>query len=67
MNNAPVFAHAALIAAAKSGVNGRTPPSPRTGSAMIAAVAVDTADVNAAASFVLTNFTVGSSGSNGCR
>src|SRR4051794_13420189 len=67
MNSAPVRAQAALIAAAKSGVSGRTPPSPSTGSAMIAAVAVDTAEVSAAASLVFTNLTDGSNGSNGCR
>ena len=38
MNSAPVLAHASVIAAANAGVSGRTPPSPCTGSAMIAAV-----------------------------
>ncbi len=43
------------------------PPSPSTGSAMIAAVEFDTAAVSAAGSLVRTNFTDGSSGSNGSR
>ena len=67
MNSAPVFAHASVIAAANAGVSGRMPPSPCTGSAMIAAVDVETAAASAAGSLVATNFTDGSSGSNGSR
>ena len=54
-------------AAANAGVSGRMPPSPITGSAMIAAVRFDTAAASAAGSLVLTNVTLGSSGSNGSR
>jgi hypothetical protein len=43
------------------------PPSPCTGSAMIAAVDVVTAALMAAGSLTATNLTVGSNGSNGAR
>ena len=64
---APVFAHVSLIAAANAGVSGRTPPSPCTGSAMIAAVRADTAAFSAAGWFTGMNFTDGSNGSKGAR
>ena len=67
MKSAPVFAHASAIAAPNAGVSGRMPPSPSTGSAMIAAVLVETARASARASFVFTKVTPGSSGSNGVR
>ncbi len=67
MKSAPLFAHASVIALANAGVSGRMPPSPSTGSAMIAAVLVDTARASEPASLVAMNVTFGSSGSNGLR
>ena len=67
MNSAPVFEQTSVIAAANAGVSGRMPPSPSTGSAMIAAVFDDTAAFSDATSLVRMNFTDGSKGSNGVR
>jgi hypothetical protein len=55
------------MAAANSGDNGRTPPSPWIGSAMIAAVDSVTAASRPAMSSGDTNVTPGISGSNGSR
>ena len=67
MSSAPLRSQAALIAAAISRLNGRTPPSPCSGSTMIAAVFSDTAASSSAGSVLDTNVTPSSSGLNGAR
>jgi hypothetical protein len=55
------------MAAVMAAESGRTPPSPWIGSAMIAAVVVETASRSAAGSSFGTKVTPGTSGPNGPR
>ena len=67
ISSAPVRSHTAFTAAANAGVNGHTPPSPWTGSRMIAATSGPAAASSAPGSVGGTKLTPGTSGSNGRR
>ena len=67
MSSVPVLAHTSLTAGTNASGSGRMPPSPRIGSAMIAAVLSLTAAASASGFSGSTNVTGPTSGWNGPR